>query len=103
MSLKEPTLTIAPPQDHWETVDHLRDMFQGAYPYGNVVAFHGLRLECQDGDIGPGVWEVYTAECAYVETLNLAAFRTATELHDVLLDIVACDPDDREDWVAWSR
>jgi len=103
VSLKEPKVTMAPTEDHWETHDYLRELFHGAYQYGDVVAFHGLRLECHDGDTGPGVWEVYAAEGGYLETVNLAAFQTATELHDLLLEIVACDPEDREDWVAWRH
>jgi len=103
VSFKDPKVTLAPTEGQWDTVDYLRELFHGRYQYGDVVAFHDLRLECRDGDVGPGVWGVYAAEGGYIETLNLKAFQTVTELQEFLLDMTACDPDDREDWVAWRQ
>lgn len=101
MTLPDPTDVIAPRDDvPIDTVDFLRDLFQEAYLQGTVLKYHGLLLYSQHLEDGLPVWDVYTADEEYVETLNLAAFQTVTDLHRQLEEIRAYDPVDREEWVS---
>lgn len=100
MTLPDPTDVIAPREDTaFDTVDFFQQMFTGAYPHGTVVEYHGLQLYSEHYEDGPRVWNVYTEDGNFVETLNLEAFQTITGLQGVLDEIVAYDPDDRDEWV----
>ncbi|WP_230198714.1 hypothetical protein [Halopiger djelfimassiliensis] len=84
MTLPEPSDVIAPRDDlPYDTADFLGEMFANAYPDGVVLAYHGLKLysRCQHEN-GVRVYDVYTEDETYIETLNLEAFQTATELQD---------------------
>lgn len=101
MAHSEPTAVIAPADEALGNPDdHLREVFLGAYREGVVLEYHGFRLVCESRT--PRVWDVDSPEGYYVETLNLEAFRTATELQSVLDAIVAAAPTDREEWVGGS-
>lgn len=52
-----------------------------------------------DEDHRHNVWAVHTEEGSLIETLNLDAFRTATEIEQLLEEIVLYDPRDRTEWV----
>lgn len=102
MTLPDPTDVIAPRGDDlpYETSDFLQEMIEGAYPDGVVLDSHGLQLysRCQYEN-GVRVYDVYTADENYVETVNRNAFRTITEVEQLLDEIVAYDPTDRDEWV----
>jgi len=49
---------------------------------------------------GVRVYNVYTADENYVETVNLNAFRTITEVEQFLDEVMAYDPTDRDEWVS---
>jgi hypothetical protein len=49
---------------------------------------------------GPRVWDIHAENDALIETVNLSAFQTASDLEKFLDKIVAYDPDDREEWVS---
>lgn len=102
MSLPEPTDVIAPRKDvPYETHAFIGQMLEGAYPYGVVLKYHGLRLYSHvDDDHRQNVWEIYTDDGDLIEVLNLDAFRTATALKHLLDEIVAYDPSDRSEWVS---
>lgn len=102
MTLPDPTDVIAPRDEHgFQSVDFLQEMFTGAYGYLAIVQYYGFKLECHHYEEGPRVWNVYTAdEEQYIETLNLEAFRTVTDLEAFLDELVDVDPDDREEWVS---
>ena len=103
MTLPDPTDVIAPRGNDlpYETSDFLQEMMEGAYPDGVVLDYHGLKLysRCQYEN-GVRVYDVYTEDENYVETVNLNAFRTITEVEQFLDEIVAYDPDDRNEWVS---
>ena len=102
MTLPEPTDVIAPREDlPYRTSDFLREMLEGAYPDGVVLEYHGLKLfsRCHYEN-GVRVFDVYTADEEYIETVNLAAYRTVTEVEEFLKEIVAYDPADRDEWVS---
>jgi hypothetical protein len=102
MTLPDPTDVIAPRGDDlpYETSDFLQEMMEGAYPGGVVLDSHRLQLysRCQYEN-GVRVYDVYTADENYVETVNRNAFRTITEVEQFLDEIVAYDPTDRDEWV----
>lgn len=102
MSLPEPTDVIAPREDvPYETHEFLSRMMEGAYPYGVVLEYHGLKLYSNVGDDQiRNVWHVYAEDGAFIEVLNLDAFQTITELEQTLDEIVAYDPTDRDEWVS---
>ncbi|MDS0284748.1 hypothetical protein [Haloarcula onubensis] len=102
MSLPDPTDVIAPRDDDvpYDAVDFLKEMFQESYLDGAVLEYHGLQLYSQHYEDGDPIWDVYTEDDAYIDTLNLAAFRTVTELQRFLDEIVAYDPADRDEWVS---
>ena len=104
MTLPDPTDVIAPREDvPYSTTDFLQEMFTGAYLTGTVLKYHSLLLYSEHYEDGPRVWDVYIDECdgqTYIETLNLEAFQTLTELEQALDEIVAYDPDDRDEWVS---
>jgi len=102
VNLPEPTDVIAPRGDDvpYETSDFLKEMFQRAYPNGIVLKYHGLQLYSQHYEDGPPIWEIYTEGGAYIETINLQAFRTITEMQQFLDEVVAYDPADRDEWVS---
>lgn len=101
MTLPDPTDVVAPREgDAYEPLDFLQEMMYGAYPVHTVLEYHGFQLYSQHLDDGTArVWDVYTAEGKFIETLNLEAFRTVTELEETLDEIVADDPADREEWL----
>ncbi|MFC7323270.1 hypothetical protein ACFQMF_01620 [Halorubrum rutilum] len=103
MTLPDPTDVIAPRGDDlpYETSGYLQEMMGGAYPDGVVLDYHGLKLHnrCQCKN-GVPVYDIYTADENYVETVNLNAFRTITEVEQLLDEIVAYDPTDRDEWVS---
>lgn len=104
MTLPDPSETIAPRDEMaFEPVDVLREMLVGAYPEGAVLAYYDLQLYSQHYEDGPRVWAVHAEDGTYIETLNLDTYRTVSELEDTLQELAACDPDDRADWVEWSR
>jgi hypothetical protein len=104
MTLPDQFDTIAPRDGQaYAPAEVLREMFVNAHTADTVLTYYDLQLQRQFVD-GPGrVWDVYTAEDTYIETLNLDAYRTVSELEDTLKELAACDPGDRADWVAWSR
>jgi hypothetical protein len=74
VTLPDPTDVIAPRGDDlpYETSDFLQEMMEGAYPDGVVLDYHGLKLysRCQYEN-GVRVYDVYTEDENYVETVNL--------------------------------
>lgn len=96
----DPADVIAPREDSpYEPVEFLKQMFTGAYPSGVVLEYYGLQLVGQHPTDEASIWSVHTADDTYVETLNLEAFRTVSELEELLDEMVAYDPGDREEWV----
>lgn len=90
---------IAPRDDKpWETHEFLQQMMVGAYGHGYTVEFRGFELQNHSHDGAPRVWDVYGDE-GYVDTLNLEAFRSVTDLETHLETIVAYDPADHEEWI----
>lgn len=103
MALLDPTDVIAPRGDDLphETSEFLGQMMQGAYPDGVVLEYHGLKLYSRTNyENGIRVYDVYTEDTTFIETINLNAFRTITEVKQFLDEIVAYDPDDRDEWVS---
>lgn len=99
MSLPEPTDIIAPRDDiPYDTADFLKEMFQEAYLPNTVLKYHGLQLHSQHYEGGIPIWDIYTEDAKYIETVNLTAFRTATDVEEFLDEIVTCDPDNRKEW-----
>jgi hypothetical protein len=101
MTLPDPSDVIAPRDDlPYDTADFLGEMFAGAYPSGVVLEYHGLQLMSRHYEDGPRVWDIHAENDALIETVNLSAFQTASDLEKFLDKIVAYDPDDREEWVS---
>lgn len=102
MTLPESSDVIAPRKElPYETYDFLSQMLEGTYPYGVVLEYHGLKLYSRVDDAHRRqVWEVYSPNEKLIEVLNLDAFRTITELKELLDAIVAYDPSDRQTWVS---
>ena len=102
MTLPEPTDVIAPREEvPYETHEFLSQMMEGAYPYGVVLEYHGLKLYSRvDDDQVRNVWDVHAEEGGLIEVLNLDAFQTITDLEQALDEIVAYDPADRDEWVS---
>ncbi|ERH03261.1 MAG: hypothetical protein A07HR60_00959 [uncultured archaeon A07HR60] len=103
MTLPDPTDVIAPRGDDlpYETHEFISQMIEVAYPDGVVLEYHGLKLYSHTNyENGIRVDDVYTADQNYVETVNLNAFRTITEVKQFLDEIVAYDPTDRGEWVS---
>jgi|GEM_PF-6310516 len=99
MSDDEPTDVIAPRDGlAYEPHDFLSEMLQGAYADGVVLEYHGLELQCQKFEGGPHTWTVW-GESGLIETINLDAVATITELQAILDEIVAYGPADREEWI----
>lgn len=101
MSLPEPTDVIDPREDvPYSTFDFLTQMMEGVYPHGVALEYHDLVLISQVDDAQTtNVWHVHVEDGPMIESLNLDAFRTATELEEALDEIVAYGPADREEWV----
>lgn len=102
MTLPDPTDVIAPRGEELpgDTVDFLTQMCQRAFSDGTVLEYHGLQLYSQHYEDGVPIWDVYTEDGAYIETVNLAAFQTVTEIQQFLDEAVAYDPADRDEWVS---
>lgn len=101
MTLPDPTDVIAPRDDApYEPTDFLKEMFQEAYVSGVVLEYHGLKLYSQHYEGGRPIWDIFTEDDSYIETVNLSAFQSVSELEEFLNEIVAYDPDDREEWVS---
>jgi hypothetical protein len=103
VTLADPVDVIAPRGDDmpYDTADFLRQMMDNSYPEGTVLAYEDLRLEAGGySDHAGNVYTVYTEDGTYIETVNLGAFRTVTELEQLLKEIVAYDPDGRDEWVS---
>ncbi|AKU09894.1 hypothetical protein [Haloferax gibbonsii] len=101
MTLPDPTDVIAPRDGlPCDTASFLRQMMEGAYPDGVVLDYYGLKLysRCHYED-GVRIYDVYTEDENYVETVNLDAFQTITEVERLLDEVVAYDPTDRDEWV----
>jgi hypothetical protein len=101
VSLPEPTDVIAPREGvPYTPCDFLSQMLEGAYPSGVVLEYHSFKLYSHvDEDHRHNIWAVHTEEGCLIETLNLDAFRTATEIEQLLEEIVLYDPSDRTEWV----
>ncbi|ELY96698.1 hypothetical protein C482_15026 [Natrialba chahannaoensis JCM 10990] len=102
MSLPESADVIASGEDvpYW-TFDFITQMMEGAYPHGVALEYHDLVLISQVDDARTTkVWHVHAEDGPVIESLNLDAFRTATELEETLDEIVTSDPADREEWVS---
>ncbi len=101
MSLLELTDVIAPCENISHlTFDFLTQMMESASTYGVALEYHDLVLISQvDDGRTTNVWHVHAEDGPMIESLNLDAFRTATELEEALNEIVAFDPADREKWV----
>ena len=78
-------------------------MFADVHTPDTVLTYYDLQLQYRFADGAGRVRDVYTADDTYIETLNLDTYRTVSELEDTLQELVACDPDDRADWLEWSR
>lgn len=104
MTLPDPTHVIAgdgTDELPYEPSDFLAEMLVGAYPDGVVLEYHGLQLYSRcHYDEGVRMFDVHTEDGAYLETLNLGAFRSVTEIQDTLDEIVGYDPADRDEWVS---
>lgn len=103
MTLPDPVHVIAgggTEELPYDTADFLAEMLEGAYPDGVVLEYHGLQLysRCHYEE-GVRIFDVYTADYVYLETLNLGAFRSVTEIQHTLDEIVGYDPADRDEWV----
>lgn len=99
--MDEPTEVIAPreglPHDR---IDFLREMLQGSYAAGATLEYHGFELHCHHEEGGARVWSIYNPDGVFIETVNLEAFRTVTELEAFLDKLVAYEPADRMGWKA---
>jgi hypothetical protein len=65
-----------------------------------VLKYYGLQLYSQHYEDGPPIWEIYTEDSVYIETINLQAFQTVTDIRQFLDEVVAYDPADRDEWVS---
>lgn len=102
MTLPDPIDVIAPRDGAaYDTVSFLQQMLEGTYSDGIVLEYYGLQLYSRgDADAGARIYDIYTEDGAYIETMNLSAFRTVTEIERFLDEIVAYDPSNRDEWVA---
>lgn len=91
--IADETLAPTPPGESIATM--LGAMFAGEFDTGYVLAYHDLHLRHATLP-GPGrgnVWEVYVlSNREPVEVLNLAGFRSASDLHAELQEIQADAP-----------
>lgn len=81
----------------YEPHDFLAEMLRGAYASGTVLEYFGVELQCQKYEDGPRAWDVWGEE-NWVETINLDAVQTVSELQEILNDFVAYRPANREEW-----
>ncbi|MFC7079165.1 hypothetical protein [Halorussus caseinilyticus] len=90
--------TIAPATtkaDKQDTIYYLERLFVGAYPPGTTLQYHDYELT----HTSEGVWSVHHRDDANpIDVLNVAAFRSATELQAYLDDLANHAPDSREEW-----
>lgn len=98
-----PNRALAAPRDGpgASTIEFVAEMLAGAYAHGAEVEYFGYTL-CMEG-AETVLWKVYTDDGRFIEALNLSAFRTTTEVIGVLDEIVAVNPDDRQEWVVERR
>ena len=90
----EADLSVTDDDSQFEPVDFIAEMMSGAYPHGARVEIYGYQF--YNRSIDENVWSVHSGDGEQVVAgLNLAAFRTASEVETFLLEEVH-DPDRRE-------
>lgn len=93
-----PAMAIAPrDESQGDPAEIVGQMMDDAFAPNTLLTYYGYHLT-NGGDGGCNVWTVWTSTDRQIETLNLSAFRAASEVLDVLDEIVAVDPDDAADW-----
>ena len=99
---------IAPLADDlpWTELEALGELVAGIYQHGTAVRYHDFELtNLGEPEVG-NVWRVgYPTDEgeSFIEILNLAGFRSVTELQEYLDDLVAVGPTTREEWVDHCR
>lgn len=83
----EADLSVTDDDSQFEPVDFVAEMMSGAYPPGTRVEIYGYEFYNQS--IEKNVWSVHSGDGEQmVAGLNLAAFRTASEVETFLLEEV---------------
>jgi hypothetical protein len=83
----EADLSVTDDDSQFEPVDFIAEMMSGGYPHGAQVEIYGYEF-CNQS-IEENVWSVHSGDGERVIAgLNLAAFRTASEVETFLLEEV---------------
>ena len=83
----EASVSVPDDDSQFEPVDIIAEMMSGAYPHGARVEIYGYQF--YNRSINENVWSVYADDGEQmVAGLNLAAFRTASEVETFLLEEV---------------
>lgn len=99
---------IAPLADGlpWTELEALGELVAGIYQRGTVVQYHEYELTNLGQPKVGNVWRVgYPTDDgeSFIEILNLAGFRSVTELQEYLDDLVAVGPTTRVEWLNHLR
>ena len=90
----------------WTELEALGELLAGIYRPGTVVRYHDYELTNLGQQEVGNVWRVgYRGDDGerFVEILNLAGFRSVTDLQDYLDELVAVGPTTRAEWVDHCR
>ncbi|MFB6191696.1 MAG: hypothetical protein ABEI11_00060 [Haloarculaceae archaeon] len=95
-------VATVPPDDDRTPTEVVSTVFQGMFAIHHWVRFHDYALyHDQLGDHDTDAWHVHHIDSgAYIDTVNVAAFPSATALEGWLLDLQAAEPTSPAEWRA---